>query len=91
MSGAAICREKNGRGAHRNLEDMLRKCCPVLEVMDRLMGQGQTIIWWPEALNQFARKYKITPVDSGGILCEEIDTPRDYIRLLEELRIAVKA
>jgi choline kinase len=64
---------------------------PFYDKVDQLIARGHKGRWWPDALNQFARSYRIAPVDTAGMLCKEIDTARDYIELLEKIQITIRA
>jgi choline kinase len=64
---------------------------PFYDEVAKLMGSGGKARWWPDALNLFATKCRITPIDTEGGLCKEIDTAQDYADLLEKLQVTVRA
>jgi choline kinase len=67
-----------------------RGAVALVDIMDRLVGEGRLRDWAPRAFAEFAREHPLYAVGTRGLPWIEIDFPEDYRRAVDEILPAIE-
>jgi hypothetical protein len=68
-----------------------RGAAALVDIMDRLVGEGGLREWAPRAFTEFAQQHPLHAIGTRGLPWIEIDFPEDYERAVSEVLPNIEA
>ena len=62
-----------------------RGAAALVDILDRIVGEGRTREWAPRAFAEFAQQHRLHAIGTRGLPWIEIDFPEDYRRAVDEV------